>query len=152
MTCKILITLALALFVFSGINTAFAQSKDFKHAKLALNADTCFKQALDYLENHDYFIEDVDKSSGFIRAKSYTKDKKILSSKVGERRTVTMRFSTIAGGTLLSLNMYSEALRWSGSIHNNVLSYEDDGIVEQPTIYKVFIEDFSSAIRRSTNN
>ncbi|WP_295767139.1 hypothetical protein [uncultured Mucilaginibacter sp.] len=150
MTCKIL-TLISALFLFSQINTLSAQSKDFKHVKLALNADTCFKQALDYLENHDYFIEDVDKASGFIRAKLYTKDKKILTSKVGERRTVTMRFSTIAGGTLLSLNMYSETLRWSGSVHNNVLSYEDDGVVEQPTIYKAFIDDFSSAIRRSTD-
>lgn len=124
-----------------------AQIKDFKQAKFTVSPDSCFTKALTFLEGHNYFIEALDRSGGYIKAKSYTKNNKVLSSKVGEKRTISFLFKPTSNGTLVSINIYAETLSWVGSTQNRVLSLEDNGILEDPSAYKQIIDALKNELR-----
>jgi len=140
---------ALILLVSYTISFGQAKTEDNTHkmAKLSVPMDSCFVQTLTYLQNHNYFIEAVDRASGFIRAKNYTKNNKVLSSQAGEKRTLTVLLRPSGNETVLSLNMYSETLKRGGNTSTLVYYYEDKGIVNEPAIYQNLIADLTKEIQ-----
>ncbi|MCD8739066.1 hypothetical protein LT679_00505 [Mucilaginibacter roseus] len=144
MNHKILLaTLISACLCVSASSPAAAQAKAYKQTKFTRNADTCFMRTLNFLEKQAYFIEAVDKASGYIKAKTYAKNSKVFSTKVGERTTISFLFRQAGNETLLSLNMYAETLRWGGSTQNKVISLEDKGIIDQPSVYRELIDQLA---------
>jgi hypothetical protein len=120
--------------------------KPYKTTKFSFGVDSCFNKALSYLETHNYFIEAVDKASGFIRAKVYQKNNKVFSAQIGERRTISFLFRPSGSETLLSLNIYSEILNRGGNTSNVVSYYEDKGILDEPSTYQNLIIDLKKSI------
>jgi hypothetical protein len=144
-------------FVFTALmflccyTNGFAQvesaDNSYKSTKLDVTMDSCFVKVLFYLQNHNYFIENVDKVSGFIRAKSFVKkSNKMFSPETGEKRTLTVLLSPSGKETLLSLNMYIETLNRGGNTSTFIYYYEDKGIVNEPAVYQKLIADLKKEI------
>jgi hypothetical protein len=120
-------------------------AKPYKTTKFSFSMDSCFNKSLSYLETHNYFIEAVDKASGFIRAKVYQKINKVFSAQIGERRTISFLFRPSGNESILSLNIYTEILNRGGNTSNVVSYYEDKGILDEPSIYQNLITDLKKS-------
>jgi hypothetical protein len=140
-------TLIFLFFFLSGFAQSKVEDYVYKSARFNITPDSCFAKTLTYLQTHNYFIEAVDKASGFIRAKIYTKNNKVFTSKAGERRTIIFLLRPIGNQTQLLLNVYSETFNRGGNTSSLVYYYEDQGIVNEPAIYQQLITDLNSALQ-----
>ena len=141
-----------ALIIMSCYSIVFAQVKNednaYKSTKISISTDSCFAKTLTYLQNHNYFIEAVDKASGFIRAKSFVKkSNKMFSPETGEKRTLSVVVSPSGNATLLSLNMYVETINRGGNTSTLIYYNEDKGIVNEPAIYQKLIADLKKKMQ-----
>ena len=71
------IFLIIGLFISLCYNVVLAQG--IKPYTVEMNSDSLYQNALIYLCNEDYFIDCVDSSAGFIKAKKFTVIDKLLS-------------------------------------------------------------------------
>lgn len=145
---KLLFTPLILLCCYTtGFAQATSADNGYKSTKLEITMDSCFVKTLFYLQSHNYFIESVDKASGFIRAKSFVKKgNKMFSPETGEKRTLTILLSPSGKETLLSLNMYVETLNRGGNTSTLIYYYEDKGIVNEPAVYQKLIAGLTKEI------
>lgn len=149
MRLKILLLGVLSLFLYNV--AAFAQQRTndtaFKTIKWNSSIDTVFNSTIDYLQDNGYFIVSLEKLSGFIQAKIYIKDNKLMSAKVGERRTLNFIIRPIAEKqSNITLNIYCEELTFSNDMSNQVYYYEDKGISDDKAIYKTILEGLQKSL------
>ncbi len=132
---------------FAGDSTNHTESK-----RILCNAcaDSVYHNTIDYLQDNGYFIVSLEKLSGFIQAKIYIKNNKVMSAKVGERRTLNfiIRPATEKQSNI-TLNIYCEDLIFSGDMSNRVDYYEDKGISSDISLYKNVLDELEEYL---TNN
>lgn len=114
--------LTLAIMGVLYLATAFAQRKideaPFKAIIVNAEKDSAFERTIDRLMETGLFIRSVDKDAGFIQARMFVKDRRILSSKKGERRTLNFVLKPYRSGTKIVLQIYSEDYRFGGDVGN----------------------------------
>lgn len=107
--------LIIGLFISICYNTVLAQG--IKPYTVEMNSDSLYQNALSYLCNEDYFIDCVDSSAGFIKAKKFTVIDKLLSVYKGQRTEVSMFIKPISERkSSISVNTYIETLEHDESI------------------------------------
>ncbi len=88
-----------------------------------MNSDSLYQNALSYLCNEDYFIDCVDSSAGFIKAKKFTLVDKLLSVYKGQRTEVSMFIKPISERkSSISVNNSTLCM----SIINGIISVKQD--------------------------
>lgn len=149
MKAKCLLT-AFFLCYFTSISYAQVAEKDesFKTIMLAKDKDLVFDHTIDYLRSKEFFIQSVDKSAGFIQAKIFLKNGKLLSSKLGERITMDFILRQIDSETKVILDIYSEQLSTSWSKEMRVNYYEDKGIVRDESLYGSILDGLQKTIQQ----
>ena len=138
----------LVSFPWAYLNASTTDSIDSPKKEIFISGDKdrVFDTTIDYLQNIDFFLLSVDKSSGFIQARSYKKgDKKMFSSKVGERRTVNFVLRQLGGQTKITLSIYLEEHYFGGEISPRTYYYKDCGIVEDAGAYRELLEGIKSS-------
>ncbi|MET3112559.1 hypothetical protein AAKU52_000270 [Pedobacter sp. CG_S7] len=145
MKAKILLALLL-LFICTTITFAqiIANDKSFKTIMVTAGKDVAFDKTIDYLQAKDFFIQSVDKQAGFIQAKVFVKHKKILSAKVGERRTMNFILRPTGNNINVMLNIYSEGYFFSGASNGHY--YEDKGIIDDAAVYQDILSGLQKAL------
>ncbi|PJJ79727.1 hypothetical protein [Mucilaginibacter auburnensis] len=136
----------IAWFILLCLN-GMGQTKEYKQTTFQQNTDVCFTKTLVFLHENNYFIESTDKASGFIKAKTFSKNSKLLSAKAGERTFISFLFVPDGSKTRLLLNIYAEDLNWGGSTQNRVISVEDKGVIDDPAPYQKLISDLTSQLQ-----
>ncbi|WP_134087978.1 hypothetical protein [Olivibacter sp. XZL3] len=139
------------LLLFCCTIGAYAQrgenDQSFKRITLNVAVETAFDEIVDYLQAEDLFITAMDKQAGFIQAKIFVKDKRVLSAKKGEKRTFNFILRPKDTATELSLNIYVEEYMFGGDVHNRTYYYDDQGILEDKKIYQDLLDDLQQRIR-----
>lgn len=143
------------LFLFLCTVNAFAQqhtnSAVLKTIVCYTSVDTVFNSTIDYLQDNGHFIVSLEKLSGFIQAKVYIKSNKLMSAKVGERRTLNFIIRpTTEKQSNITLNIYSEELTFSDDMKNRVYYYEDKGVSSDNAIYKPILDGLKEYINNET--
>ncbi len=139
------------LFLFLYTVTAFAQqctnNTVSKTIRCNTSVDTVFNSTINYLQDNGYFIVSLEKLSGFIQAKIYIKSNKLMSAKVGERRTLNFIIRPVAEKqSNVTLNIYCEELTFSNDMSNRVYYYEDKGVSNDNSIYKSILEGLQKSL------
>jgi len=146
--------LTLLMMVIGSLymTTAFAQkeSDDAPLKAIIVNAekDIAFDRVVDRLLETDFVIQSVDKDAGFIQARAFFKDRRILSSKKGERRTLNFVLRPHRSGTKIVLQIYSEDYRFEGDVGNRNYYYEENGIMDDAAVYQEILKDLGQSIER----
>ena len=139
-TSRLLATLLLLICT----TTVFAQNskdKSFKTITVALNTDSTFNKMVDYLQDKDIMILALDKSAGFIQAKTYIKNEKIFSAKLGERRTMNFILRPAGNKTNINLNIFKENYSVADSRY-----YDDKGASNEEIDYKELLIKLQKAL------
>ena len=123
-----------------GIST----EKSSKSIAVNTGKEVAFDKTIDYLQTKDFFIQSVDKEAGFIQAKVFIKDRKLLSAKVGERRTMNFILRSQVNNTTITLTIYSEGYFFSGNSNGHY--YEDKGIVADTSVYQGILSGLKQAV------
>lgn len=139
--------------LFLSSITIFAQQRtndiSFKTIKCNLSVDTAFDGTIHYLQDNEYFIVSLERLSGFIQAKIYIKNNKLMSAKAGERRTLNFIIRPAAEKqSSIILNIYSEDFIFSNDVSNRIYYYEDKGISDDKTIYKSILDGLQRFLSR----
>lgn len=122
------------------------QNQSFKNIAVAVEKDTAFDRTMDYLQANDFFIQSVDKQAGFIQARIYKKNKKILSAKAGERRILNFILRPKGRITAISLNIYLEERFFGGDISDRSYYYEEKGVLEDKAAYQEILVPLQKTI------
>lgn len=147
-TRSLLTTFFLCCFMCVSYAQVAEKDESFKTMILATDKDVVFDHTIDYLRSKDFFIQSVDKSAGFIQAKIFLKDKKLLSSKSGERITVDFILRQRENETKVVLDIYSEELSTSWSKEMDVSYYKDKGIVQDESLYRSMLNGLEKVIQQ----
>lgn len=146
------LTILTVIMGFLYIATAFAQKESDDAALKAIivnvEKDSAFDRVVDRLLETDFVIRSVDKDAGFIQARVFFKDRRILSARKGERRTLNFVLRPNRSGTKIVLQIYSEDYRFGGDVGNRNYYYEENGIIEDAAIYQEILEDLRQSIER----
>lgn len=134
---------AVSLLLYSSSTFAQEEDKTFKTITIGVVKDAAFDKVIDYLQAKGIFIQSVDKQAGFIQAKVFLENRKMLSAKTGERRTMNFILRPLANTTSVVLNIYSEESFISG---DSSQYYKDKGIMNDPEIYREILNDLQNAI------
>ncbi|MDY3070258.1 MAG: hypothetical protein SOR57_11565 [Parabacteroides sp.] len=106
-----------------------------------MNSDSLYQNALSYLCNEDYFIDCVDSSAGFIKAKKFAVIDKLLSVYKGQRTEVSMFIKPISGGkSSISVAAYIETLE-----HDESIIFHKEGLCNDSTLCMSIINGIISA-------
>lgn len=128
------------LFLFLCFFSISAQNTNEASAKPVLidaDANLIFDKTIDYLQNNGYFIVSLDKQAGFIQAKIFVENKKILSAKEGERRTLNFIISPIESErSKITLLIYIEEQFFNMGSSDRVFYYRDKGVSHDSSLYK----------------
>lgn len=91
-----------------------------------LPPDSVYYKTIHLLQEKGYFILSLDKQSGFIQAKTYTHDNKILSDRMGDRRIYNFFiYSTEPNFSQLSISIYLER-SYRSSVQGGWVYYDRD--------------------------
>lgn len=147
------LTVVLLLFGSLGISAAFAQKKakdevPLKTIRVGVERGDAFDRAVDYLQESGFFIQSVDKDSGFIQARVFVKDRRIISTTKGERRTFNFVFRPDGASTKISVRIFHEDLRFSGDVGNRTYYYEEEDLLDDDDAYQEILEALRSGIER----
>lgn len=97
------------------------------------NKDSLFHKTIGYLHKNQYFIDCVDTTSGFIKAKKYVKNEKLLSVILGRRTELSIIIRPVREDeSSLSIRIYQTTLEKN-------LYYHEEGISEDNTLYQAII-------------
>lgn len=97
------------------------------------NKDSLFHKTIGYLHKNQYFIDCVDTTSGFIKAKKYVKNEKLLSVILGRRTELSIIIRPVREDeSSLSIRIYQTTLEKN-------LYYHEEGICEDKTMYQAII-------------
>lgn len=97
------------------------------------NKDSLFHKTIGYLQKNQYFIDCVDTTSGFIKAKKYVKNENLLSVILGRRTELSIIIRPVREDeSSLSIRIYQTTLEKN-------LYYHEEGICEDKTMYQAII-------------
>lgn len=97
------------------------------------NKDSLFHKTIGYLHKNLYFIDCVDTTSGFIKAKKYVKNENLLSVILGRRTELSIIIRPVREDeSSLSIRIYQTTLEKN-------LYYHEEGICEDKTMYQAII-------------
>lgn len=137
-------TLSGLLFLLLSAMPAFAQRPEgytFNTIVCNTPVDELFDHTIDYLQDNEYFIVSLDKASGFVQAKIQVKNRKLLSQKWAERRTLNFIIRPVTGKqAIVTLNIYSEELLSDDASATSVHYYMDKGISRDEAAYTPVLE------------
>lgn len=132
--------------------TAFAQKGSDEAPSKAIivsaEKDDAFDRTVDRLLETGRFIRSVDKDAGFIQARVFLKDRRVISAKKGERQTLNLVLRPNHSGTKIVLQIYSEDYLFGGDVGNRNYYYEENGIVDDDAVYQEILEDLREHIER----
>lgn len=118
-----------------------------KTIEVAVGKDAAFERTIDYLQENDYFILCVDRSAGFIQAKTFIENpKKLFSVKLGERRTLDFMIRPKEGDSLIRLDIYREIQQYGGDNDAPTIYYKELGISRDPSLYREVLEGLQKAL------
>lgn len=140
------------LVFFTFIDKAHSQdNKQDNYKTIEFNStlgfDSVYDKAIEYLQSKDYFILSLDRSSGFIQAKTYTPDNKMFSETMGNRRIFNFMVKTSQDDiTKISLVIFLEkSLR--RSVEGGWSYFDlDVGIIEDSKIYTKVLDGLKNYI------
>lgn len=122
------IFLIIGCFISICYNAVLAQS--IRPYTVEMNSDSLYQNALSYLCNEDYFIDCVDSSAGFIKAKKFTVVDKLLSVYKGQRTEVSMFIKPISERkSSISVTTYIETLE-----HDESIIFHKEGLCNDSTL------------------
>lgn len=105
----LIIFFSLLLSVGSIYSQENKDNKFYRTIKIDSPFDSVYTKTIDFLQEYGYFILALDRESGFIQAKIYTPNKKILSEKEGERQIYNFIIRPdLNGSSKISLSIYLE--------------------------------------------
>lgn len=141
--------LILLLPLYSSAALAQTDKKDqpFKSTTLAVPIEKAFDKIVDYLQVNEMFISTMDKQAGFIQAKAFMKDRKVLSAKMGDRYTFNFILRPEEAETSLSLNIYVEEYNFGGDVKSRSYYYEDKGILKDKNTYQDILVALQDAVK-----
>jgi hypothetical protein len=141
--------LILLLPLYSSVALAQTDKKDqsFKSTTLAVPIEKAFDKIVDYLQVNEMFISTMDKQAGFIQAKAFVKDRKVLSAKMGDRYTFNFILRPEEAETSLSLNIYVEEYNFGGDVKSRSYYYEDKGILKDKNTYQDILVALQDAVK-----
>lgn len=145
------ISTAFVLFFSLSVATVFSQqdksSISPRSILINVNQESIFDEVIDYLIEKGYFIQSLDKDAGFIQAKMFTENKKLLSAKTGERITFNffIRPQDVYSFQVI-LDIYVEEQSFGGDTGGSVYYYEEKGRPEDSKIYRDILEDLQKWI------
>ena len=147
------LTVLLFLFGSLGVDAVLAQKKakdevPLKTIRVGVERGGAFDRTMDYLQKTGFFIQSVDKDSGFIQARVFVKDRRIISITKGERRTFNFVFRPDGASTKISLRIFHEDFRFSGDVGNRTYYYEEEGLLDDDDAYQEILEALRSDIER----
>jgi len=146
---KCLYTILLVCFCISFTYAQLApKNQSFKNIAVAVEKDTAFDRTMDYLQANDFFIQSVDKQAGFIQARIYKKNKKILSAKAGERRILNFILRSKGRITAISLNIYLEERFFGGDVSDRSYYYEEKGVLEDKAAYQEILSTLQKVVEQ----
>ena len=97
------------------------------------NKDGLFHKTIGYLQKNQYFIDCIDTTSGFIKAKKYVKNEKLLSVILGRRTELSIIIRSVQENeSSLSIRIYQTTLEEN-------LYFHEEGICEDNTLYQAII-------------
>lgn len=97
------------------------------------NKDSLFHKTIGYLQKNQYFIDCVDTTSGFIKAKKYVKNENLLSVILGRRTELSIIIRPVREDeSSLSIRIYQTTLEKN-------LYYHEEGICEDKSMYQAII-------------
>lgn len=97
------------------------------------NKDSLFHKTIGYLQKNQYFIDCIDTTSGFIKAKKYVKNEKLLSVILGRRTELSIIIRPVQENeSSLSIRIYQTTLEEN-------LYFHEEGICEDNTLYQAII-------------
>lgn len=97
------------------------------------NKDSLFYKTIGYLRKNQYFIDCVDTTSGFIKAKKYVKNENLLSVILGRRTELSIIIRPVREDeSSLFIRIYQTTLEKN-------LYYHEEGICEDKTMYQAII-------------
>lgn len=97
------------------------------------NKDSLFHKTIGYLQKNQYFIDCVDTTSGFIKAKKYVKNENLLSVILGRRTELSIIIRPVRENeSSLSIRIYQTTLEEN-------LYYHEEGICEDKSMYQAII-------------
>ena len=97
------------------------------------NKDSLFHKTIGYLQKNQYFIDCIDTTSGFIKAKKYVKNEKLLSVILGRRTELSIIIRSVQENeSSLSIRIYQTTLEEN-------LYFHEEGICEDNTLYQAII-------------
>ncbi|HLQ99028.1 MAG TPA: hypothetical protein VK102_01535 [Sphingobacterium sp.] len=116
----------------------YAQEAKWNEIIIEDNAQSVFEKTINFLMDRDFFIEGMDKESGFIKAKRYIKDKKVISSKYGEILSISLLLQAIEPeNTKIRLQIYVKEQYKSEGFGAN---YKDLGLSKKETDYTALLK------------
>lgn len=122
------IFLIIGCFISICYNAVLAQG--IRPYTVEMNSDSLYQNALSYLCNEDYFIDCVDSSAGFIKAKKFTVIDKLLSVYKGQRTEVSMFIKPISERkSSISVTTYIETLE-----HDESIIFHKEGLCNDSTL------------------
>lgn len=122
--------------------TLHAQKRVVSQATFPQAADVVFQKTIDYLLEHDYFIANADRATGFIQATQFVSIRKALSAKSGEQRTYNffIRPGDEEHTSTVRLQIHIATKMFGGDIHNKTYHFKDDGISKDQSLYDEVLE------------
>lgn len=137
--------LNILILILLGCNSTNAQEAKWNEVVIEDDISSAFEKTLDFLMEREFFIENADKESGFIRAKRYIKNKKIISFKYGDIFSVSLLLRTAEPeSTKIKLQIYVTEQYISDDGGAN---YKDIGLSKKEENYRVFLKGLTESMR-----
>lgn len=100
--------------------------------------DSLYRQTIDYLREHEFCIDCVDCQLGFVKAKKYVENDKLLSTSIGKRIELSIFVSPVDDAqSSLSLSIYCISLDKNPAFHQ-------EGMCKDEKIYQSLIQGIIS--------
>ncbi|WP_028296710.1 hypothetical protein [Olivibacter sitiensis] len=123
------------------------KEQSFKNITLNAGIDTAFDKTANYIQASDMFILAMDKQAGFIQAKVFEKNRKMISAKRGERKTYNFILRPLDDKTTVSLNIYVEDYLFGGEVQSRSYYYEEKGISKNERDYRAILKALQDAVQ-----
>lgn len=135
------------LFLCSfGISAQNADKVSPKSIRIDADIQVTFDRVIDYLQDNGYFIVSLDRQSGFIQSKIFVENKKLLSAKVGEKRTLNFIIRSVEENkSKITLSIYCEEQLFNTNSSSRVYYYQDKGISEDLTLYEEILKSLQNS-------
>ena len=95
--------------------------------------DSLFHRTISYLQKNQYFIDCIDTASGFIKAKKYVKNEKLLRVTLGRRTELSIIIRPVReSDSSLSVCIYQTTLEENPFYH-------EEGMPEDTALYQTIV-------------